>query len=401
MANCARARALGLGSSWLFGLAVIAITAMLSGCGAGDVQAAVAPPPPQVDVAVVQTEEVTDWNTYTGNFEAVDSVELRPRVSGYIDEVRFEEGSEVNQGEILFVIDQRPYQLQLEHAEAELARAKSLLKLARIDLERTEKLLAVKAVSKEEYDQRASTLSQYQAEYQAALTALDQAKLNLEYTEVVSPIAGRVSRAAVTRGNYVTAGSTPLTTLVSLDPIHVSFEADENSFNTLQAQIRNGSLPAPGAGGLPVQVGITGNGEFPFTARLTFIDNRLNPQTGTISVQALLPNPERLFTPGMLARVRLQASRSYAAVMLDDAAIGTDQDRKYVLVVEDGKAQYRNVEVGTLQEGRRVVRRGLQAGEQVVVSGLQRIRPGMPVDARVVQPAQPQARAPQELAFRF
>ncbi len=396
--DCPRARALQLASSLLFGLLIIATAAIISGCGVDDAHAAPGAPATQVDVAVVTTEQVTDWNSFTGHFEAVDSVELRPRVSGYIDEVHFQEGGEVQQGDVLFVIDPRPYQLQLQRAQADLARARSLRKLAKTDLERAEKLLAVKAVSKEEYDQRASGLSQYEAEYQAALAAVDQAQLDLEYTRVVSPISGRVSRADITRGNYVTAGNTVLTTLVSLDPIHVTFEADENSFSTLQAQIHKGTLPGPNSGELPVYVGLANDGDFPYTAQLTFIDNRLNRKTGTISAQALLANPDGQFTPGMLARVRLQAGRSYPAAVIDDAAIGTDQDRKYVLVVENGQVQYRSVQTGSLRDGRRVIRDGLRAGEKVVVSGLQRVRPGMPVEANIVEPA---PRGSGDIAFRF
>ncbi len=371
----------------------------LQGCKAGGAQAAEQAPLPQVEVARVATGRVADWNTFTGHFEAVESVELRPRVSGYIEALNFTEGSDVARGDVLFVIDQRPYQLQLERAQAEVARAKSLREIAQIDLQRSEKLIALKAVSKEEYDQRASKLSQAEAELQAAIAQLDQARLDLEYTRVVSPIDGRVSRAAVTRGNYVTAGSSVLTTLVSLDPIYVTFNADENSFNSLKGLMATGDLPAAQSGELPVHVGLASDGEFPHIGQLTFIDNHLNRATGTIASRALLDNPRGEFTPGMAARVRLQGSGSYSAALVDDAAIGTDQDRRFVLVVnEKGVVEYRRVRTGSLYQGRRIVRDGLEGGEQIVVGGMQRIRPGMTVQPRLVAEKRAESAG---LAFSF
>lgn len=383
----------------LAGLGALLLAGGLQGCKAGSAQAAEQPAAPQVDVSLVATGKVADWNSFTGHFEAVESVDLRPRVSGYIDEVNFAEGSDVAQGDALFVIDQRPYKLQLERARAEVERAKSLRELARIDLDRSEKLIALNAISKEEYDQRASRLSQAEAELQAAVAQLDQARLDLEYTRVVSPIDGRVSRAAVTRGNYVTAGDTVLTTLVSLDPIYVTFNADEQSFNTLKGLMQRGELPAAGSGDLPVHVGLANDSEFPHIGQLTFIDNHLDRTTGTIAARALLENPGGGFTPGMAARVRLQGSGSYRAALVDDTAIGTDQDRKFVMVVNDQDlVEYRQVKTGSLYRGRRIVRDGLEAGEKIVVGGLQRIRPGMTVQANVVQPDTADAA---KLAFRF
>lgn len=384
--------------SLLAGLATLALLATLQGCKAEQAQATTVPAP-QVDVITVSTQTVQDWLHFTGHFEAVDSVQLRPRVSGYIDAVGFKEGGDVNRGDVLFVIDQRPYQLQLQRARAEVERTKAHLELARIDLARVEKLIRVKAVSKEEYDQRASRVSQFIAEHQASLAALEQAKLDLEYTQVVSPIDGRVSRAAVTRGNYVNAGDTILTTLVSLDPIYVSFETDESSFHAFQTLVRNGTLPGPESGQLPVLIGLGNDRNYPYAGQLTFIDNRLNQETGTIAVRALVANNQRQFTPGMLARVRLQASGDYEAALIDPAAIATDQDRKYVLVVnQEGVVEYRRVTLGSLHADQRVVRDGLQSGEQVVISGLQRVRPGMKVDANVIKADPPTAG---DIAYRF
>ncbi len=394
--KAARELTVSLWKPLLAAITSLLVAGSLQGCNSETASAAETPPAPSVDVEVVSTGEVKDWNTFTGHFEAVESVQLRPRVSGYIDEVHFEEGSDVVPGQVLFVIDPRPYELQFERAQAEVERARSLRQLAQIDLDRSEKLIAMKAVSKEEYDQRVSKLSQAEAELHSALAALDQARLDLEYTHVVSPIAGRVSRADVTRGNYVTAGSSVLTTLVSLDPIYVTFNTDEHSFNNLKSLIRAGALPAPGEGGLPVHIGLASDSDFPYQGQLNFIDNRLNRATGTIASRALLANAEGDFTPGMAARVRLQGSGSYQAALVDDAAIGTDQDRKYVLVVNaNSVVEYRRVETGSLYQGQRIVRDGLDAGEKIIVSGLQRVRPGMAVNANIIQPDSA------KLAFRF
>lgn len=363
----------------------LALMATLSGCNSESSHAAAAPSAPAVDVAEVKTHPVTDWNSFTGHFNAIESVQLRPRVSGYIDQVHFEEGSDVHKGDVLFIIDQRPYQLQMERAKADLESARAQRELARIELARSEKLIAVRAVSKEEHDQRASRLSQVEAEYQSAQAALEQAQLDLEYTNVVSPIDGRVSRAEITRGNYVTAGSTVLTTLVSLDPIYVEFESDEHNYNRFRSLIRAGDVPSPSSGETPVFVGLADDDGFPYTAHLDFVDNALNPTTGTIRVRAQIDNPELQFTPGMLARVRLQGSALYDAAVIDGAAIGTDQDRKYVYVVNnEGVVQYRAVELGGVINGKRVVRSGLIAGEKIVVNGLQRVRAGESVQANLV-----------------
>ncbi len=364
----------------LLGIAAVCFVVGLSGCG--DKQTAAAPAAVPVHVATVAAREITDWDIFTGRFEAVESVKLRPRVSGYIDAVKFVEGKEVKKGEVLFQIDPRPYRVKLEHAQAELARAQSQSELSTTELARTQKLLSARAVSQEEYDRRASQRSQNLADMQAARAAVDAAKLDLEYTEVVSPIDGRVSRAEFTTGNYVNAGESVLTSVVSLDPIYVSFEGDEQTYLKYNELAKRGELPNTREGGKPVNIGLANETDFPHGGTMNFVDNALNPETGTIRVRALVKNPERLFTPGMLARVQLQGSGKYSAPLIDEHAIGTDQDRKYVMVVNaQGVAEHREVELGGVYDEQRVVRKGLNAGEKIIVGGLQRVRPGTPVKA--------------------
>ncbi len=362
--------------------------ALLTGCG-GD-KAASAAMLPTVEVSVVQIQPVTDWNDFTGHFNAVESVQLRPRVSGYIDKVQFEEGSDVSQGQVLFVIDQHPYQLQLQSAEAELNRAAAELKLAQSEMARSKKLLAVHAVSQEEFEQRLSSQNQLESQYQVAQAAYKQAQLNMEYTKVVSPVAGRVSRAIVTRGNYVTSGDTVLTSIVSLDPIYVEFSSDEQRYQNYRQLLRSGALATSGDKQTPVFVGLESDDNFPYTGQLTFIDNAVNSATGAIAIRAQISNPDKHFTPGMLARVRLQGSTPYQAAVINDAAIGTDQGSQFVLVVDaNNVVQRQTVTTGGRVGSERVVRTGLKGGEKIIVNGLLRVRPGATVDAQLAKDAQP------------
>lgn len=369
-------------------LVLAAAAALLAGCGSAESAAQpAAPAPPPVRVTAAISREVTDWDGFTGRFEAVEHVELRPRVSGYIDELRFIEGKEVARDEVLFAIDARPYRLELAGAEAELARVQATSELADSERARAGRLLDAKAISRQEYDQRVSRYSQSQAELRAARAAVDTARLNLEFTQVRSPIAGRVSRANVTSGNYVSAGQTVLTSVVSLDPIYVSFEGDEQTYLKHQAQAQRGERPSSRDAANPVRVGLSNETGYPHEGRMNFVDNALNPATGTIRGRAVLPNPGRLFVPGMFARVQLLGSARYPATLISDESVGTDQDRRYVLVVKsDNSVEYRAVGLGGIHDGLRVVERGLAAGERVILGGLQRARPGMTV-------------APQEVAL--
>jgi RND family efflux transporter MFP subunit len=371
---------------------VVAIAAALTltGCGsnvaAQAAAAAAAAPPPQVDVAQVISKQVTEFDEFTGRFEAVERVEIRPRVSGYIASVNFAEGREVHKGDVLFVIDQRPYEADYKHAKAQLDQARSQSTLAKSERERATKLLQAHAISQEEYDTRVAGLEQADANVEAAQAALDTSALNLTFTKITAPISGRISRALVTEGNLVSTGQTLLTTLVSIDPIYVRFDGDEQAFLRYakiarEAQAKSSGKPnEAGTTGSPVMVGLANEPGYPHQGVMVFVDNELDPTTGTIRGRARLDNRDRAFTPGLFARVKLMGSNQYNALLINDSAIGTDQTVRYVLVVgADNKVQYRPVKLGPIIDGLRVVTDGLKAGETIVVSGLQRVRPGSPV----------------------
>jgi RND family efflux transporter MFP subunit len=370
--------------------AVAATTLTLSGCGRNEAaEAHAAPPAPQVTVAAAISRKITESDEFTGRFEAVERVELRPRVSGYIASVNFKEGSEVRKGDVLFVIDPRPYQAERDKAAAGLAQARSQLVLARTERERGTKLLAQHAISQEEYDTRTAGSEQAEANVEAAKAALDAAALNLEFTRVTAPISGRISRALVTSGNFVTSGQTPLTTLVSLDPIYVTFDGDEQAF-LKYSRARESAASQAGEARSPVQVGLASESGYPHEGVMVFVDNALDPATGTIRSRALLDNHAREFTPGLFARIRLLGAAQHDAVLVNDSAVGTDQTVRYVLVVDKAnKVEYRPVVLGPVVEGLRVVQSGLSPGEVIVVNGLQRVRPGAQVQPQRVAMGEP------------
>ena len=334
---------------------------------------------PQVTVAPAIERVVADWDEFTGHFEAVNSVEVRPRVGGFVQRVAFTEGATVHQGDVLFVIDQRPYEAEVARAEAVLAQARTRNQLAGMEVERAKKLVNTQAISREELDARTSGQAEGDAAIRAAEAAVKIARLNLEWTVVRAPISGRVGRAEITPGNLVQAGApspTLLTTIVSLDPIYVYFDTDE------QAYLKYMSAPAAGANGRPILIGLANETGFPHEGRLNFVDNRVDGASGTIRARALLSNPNRLFTPGLFARVRLLGSDRHTATLVQDQAIGTDQDRKFVLVLKtDNTVEYRPIVTGRVFDGLRTVESGLKPGERVVINGLMRVRPGMKVAA--------------------
>ncbi|MGH8750651.1 MAG: efflux RND transporter periplasmic adaptor subunit, partial [Burkholderiales bacterium] len=345
---------------------------------------------PQVSVAAVIEKEVSEWDEFTGRLEAVERVEIRPRISGYIDKIHFREGAEVKKGDLLFEIDPRPQQAELARTEAELARADTKVKLARSELARAEKLLQSQAISRQEYDQLVSGQQDSSAAVKAAQAALLTARLNLEYTKVRSPINGRTSRAEVTAGNLVTGGgggapSTLLTTVVSLDPIYAAFEGDEQIYLKYGELNRRGERISSREKRNPVYLGLADEEGHPHKGYMEFVDNALNPQTGTIRGRAVFDNKERRFTPGLFARLKLIGSGTYKAVLINDKAVGTDQSKKFVLVVgTDNKTLYREVKLGPLIEGLRVIKQGLKGGETIVVNGLQRVHPGDAVTPQLV-----------------
>jgi multidrug efflux system membrane fusion protein len=359
-----------------------------------------APPPPAVTVAPVLEREINEWDEFTGRLEAVDAVEIRPRVSGYVQRVAFAEGKEVKKGDVLFVIDPRPYEADLARAEAQLEQARTRADLAGKDVERARKLVEVQAISREEFDSRTSGQAEAASSIRAAEAAVTTARLNLEWTRVRSPINGRVSRAEVTAGNLVQAGpptATLLTTVVSLDPIYVYFEGDEQTYLKYVDLAREGSRPSSRDHRNPIYLGLANEDGFPHQGYVDFVDNRLNPETGTIRARAVFSNKDRIFTPGLFARLKLIGSGRYKAMLIQDRAIGTDQDKKFVLVLKpDSTVDYRPVQPGRLVDGLRIVRSGLKPGDRIVINGLQRVRPGMkvtPTAASMVPDSAPPAAA--------
>lgn len=369
----------------LTGGALIAL--LLASCDNSVAQNA-APPAPVVSAADVVVKSISQWDSFNGRIEAVESVQLRPRVSGYIEKVNYTDGQEVKKGEVLFTIDDRTYRAALEQAQATLARAKTQASLARSEANRTDKLINTNVVSREEWEQRRSAATQALADIRAAQAAVDAAQLNLDFTRVTAPIDGRASRALITSGNLVTAGDSAsvLTTVVSQKTVYVYFDVDESTYLHYQNLARSGQGAASNHLALPVEIGLVGEDGYPHQGKVDFLDNQLTPSTGTIRMRALLDNAQRLFTPGLFARVRLPGSAEFKATLIDDKAVLTDQDRKYVYIVDkEGKAQRRDIKPGRLAAGLRIVQQGLNPGDKVIVDGLQKVfMPGMPVDAKTV-----------------
>ena len=345
------------------------------------------PPPPKVTVVQPLEREITEWDEYTARFEAVESVEVRPRVSGYLQAIHFKDGALVHAGDLLFLIDPRPYEAALRRAEAELHLSRARLALAQSNFARVGDLLPSHAISKEEADIRESNLRQAEASVQEAQAALDEATLQVEFTHITAAVSGRIGRRLVTVGNLITGGvgtqGTLLTTIVSLDPIYAYFEADERAFLKYTRLAMSGQRPSSREYGNPVRVALGDETDFSHEGVMDFVDNQLDRGTGTIIGRAILPNPDLTLTPGLFARLRLPGSGAYRALLLPDEAVATDQSRKFVFVINaDSKAEYRPVATGPLIDGLRVVRDGLTAQDWVVVAGMQRLRPDIKVDVQ-------------------
>lgn len=367
------------------------LAAGLAGCGArGEAEAAVELPLPQVDVATVQAEEVVLWSSFTGRVVAPETVVLRPRVTGYVEKVSFVEGDLVNQGDVLFEIDPRPYQARALLAQAQLTQEQSRLELAHSQAERAKKLWDDQAISREEYEQRQAHLNAAQAAVGAAEANLESADLELEYTTIRAPISGRIGRAEITQGNLAAADTTILTSLVSVDPLYVYFESDQaaaqsNPFNHSDAAV-------------PVRIEVEHQELTHLEGQLDFINNQYDTSTGTLSYRARFSNPGKHVWPGQFARVHMPVSVARQAITIDEKALLTDQDRRYVYVLDnDNTVTRRYVEVGRRFRGLRVVESGLQSGEQVVVNGVQKVLfPGMQVAPQLVEMRDPED--PQQLA---
>ena len=352
-----------------------------SGCGKAPEATQSAMPPPTVSVATVIEQEVTEWDEVTGRLEAPESVEIRPRVSGFIDRVAFEEGALVKKGELLFQIDPRPFQAQVKRLEAELQQARATQQRTASEARRGERLRASNAISAELADARVSAASEAKSAAAAIQAQLEAAKLDLGFTRVTAPIDGRVGRALITAGNLVNAGEALLTTLVSTDKVYAYFEADERTYLKYRELAREGQRGEA----TPVYLGLSSEQGHPHLGHMDFIDNQVDPRTGTIRGRAVFDNRDGRFTPGLYARLRLVGSATYDAVLIKDVAVGTDLGKKFVLVLgEDGTVAYRSVELGPKLEGLRIVRSGLGEGETIVVNGLQRVRPGNTVEPQNV-----------------
>ncbi len=342
------------------------------------------PPPPKVTVSQPINREVVEWEEYTGRLEAMESVEVRARVNGYLQSIHFKNGTTVKQGDLLFVIDPRPYQAELERAKAEVALANARLERTGKDLARAQMLVRSRAVSEEEVDTRVSDQRQAQETVQAARAMVNAAQLNVEFTQVRAPISGRISRNLVSVGNLINGGSTQstlLTTIVSLDPIYCYFEADERSYLKGIRQLRNGDRTNGRASRQPVYVALADEENFPHQGSIDFVDNRLDQNTGTITARAVLPNSDLLLAPGLFARVRIPAGDKYKALMLPPEAVGSDLSQQFVFVVdEQNLVQYRKVTPGPIIDGLRVIRDGLQPDDWVIVKGVQRAKTGAKVD---------------------
>lgn len=360
----------------------LAAALLLSACSKGDEvsqQQAAA----KVSVAEVIEQPINEWDEFTGRLEAPESVEIRPRVSGYIDKVAFHEGSLVKKGDLLFQIDPRPFEAEVKRLQAQLQQARADYTRTANEARRGDRLRQSNAISAELADARSSAATAAQAQVAAVQAQLDNAQLNLGFTRITAPIDGRVSRAEITSGNLVNAGESLLTSVVSTDKVYAYFDADERVFLKYVELARKSGGDARGDS--PVYLGLSSEDGHPHRGQLDFLDNQVNPRTGTIRGRAVFDNRDGEFTPGLYARLKLVGSETYPAALVKDEAIGTDLGKKFVLVLgKDNTVNYRAIELGPKLEGLRIVRSGLAKGEQIVVNGLQRAMPGAAVEPQSV-----------------
>ncbi|MEB0076135.1 efflux RND transporter periplasmic adaptor subunit [Pseudomonas sp. CCI3.2] len=357
-------------------LAALALI-VISACGQHGPAAAAAPAAAKVTVAKVLEQPVNEWDEFTGRLEAPETVEIRPRVSGQIDQVSFTDGALVKKGDTLYQIDPRPFLSEVHRLQAQLAQARAAQTRTGNEAQRGQRLLSSNAISAELADTRTTSAQEAKAGVDAIQAQLDLARLNLSFTRVTSPISGRVSRAEITAGNIVTADVTALTSVVSTDKVYAYFDADERVFLKYKELARKGKRGQA----TPVFLGLSNEEGNTHQGTMNFIDNQVNPQTGTIRGRAVFDNADGQFTPGLYARLKLVGSGTYSAVLINDEAVGTDLGKKFVLVIgADNKSAYRSVELGPKLEGLRIVRSGLSKDDTIVVKGLQRVRPGTVVD---------------------
>ena len=367
-------------------ISAILIGWLFTGCGKHAQQPT--PPPPAVSVVQPIAREIVEWDDYIGRLESPETVEVRARVSGYLDKVHFKEGKEVKKGDLLFTIDPRPYQAEFDHADAEYQRATSQAALAKNDFERAKRLISTKAISEEDYDTKAKTYAAAQAAVMSAKAATDLAKLNLEFTGIRAPIDGRISRAQVTEGNLVSSGlsgvgASLLTTIVSLDPLYCYGDADERAILKYIRLSKEGKRESARYKEIPAEVELADETGFPHKGYMDFVDNRIDPNTGTMRARGVFSNADHSLSPGFFARIRIPGSGKYPALLIPDRALGSDQAQKFLYVVNaEKKVEFRPVEIGPMIDGLRVVRSGLKAEEQIIIEGLLRVRPGVVVDPK-------------------
>jgi multidrug efflux system membrane fusion protein len=373
----------------MLALGALLIAVLLSACDRPQAQSKSSPaaaPPPGVTTSQPVVSEIVEWDEYTGRFEAVASVEVRARVSGYVDKIAFVDGQPVKKGDLLFVIDPRPFERAVAQAQAELEQARTRSQNTALDVERGRPLLERKIMSEKVFDDRANLQREAESAVKVAEAKVATAELELAFTRITAPIDGRISRATVSLGSWISAGgaanATLLTLIVTQDPIHIYFDISENNYIKYKRLAERGALAGNDRAGAEVGVALPDETTFAHRGRLDFIDNRLDPGTATMRARAILANADQMFSPGMFARVRLAGTPLQSTVLLPDAAIGTDQANKFVLVVaDDGLVSRRIVRLGPLYQGLRVIRSGVEAQDWVVTSGLQRARPGQKVTA--------------------
>jgi membrane fusion protein, multidrug efflux system len=391
------------------GAAVAALTgiaAAVLGLGAPRVEATAptAPPPAPVSVATVALQQITAWDEFSGRLEAVERVDVRSRVAGTVQAVHFREGGLVKAGDLLITIDPAPYAAEVDRAEAQVVSAQARVAYTTSEHERARRLWDVQAIAERELEERANARRAADADLRAAQAALQSARLNLGYTQVRAPVAGRVGKLEVTVGNLVAAGpgAPVLTTLVSVSPIYASFEADEQVLARALKDLPAAAGGRPALESIPVHMGTAASAELPFEGHLQLVDNQVDARSGTVRLRAVFDNADGKLMPGQFARLSMGRARAEEALLVNERAVGTDQNKKFVLVVgADNKAEYREISLGATAEGLRVVTTGLAAGERIVVNGLQRVRPGAVVapqpvsmDAKTEAQARP-AGAPQ------
>ncbi len=346
-------------------------------------------PPAPVTLAAVEQQELVEWEEFTGRVEPVETVDLRPRVSGYITQVHFQAGALVKTGDVLFTIDQRPFETKLRTAKAEVKRAEANAQAMKREFDRVSALLAAKAIAPEQAETRESMNLQALAGLESARATEHSAEIEFEHSLVKAPINGRISRAITTTGNFVTAGTTLLTTIVTVDPVYVYTDIDENSLLKLQALQREKKLFTDDKGRVPVELQLSNETSFPHKGHVESFDNRLDAGTGSMVMRAEFSNTDGVLTPGLFARVRLPMTSKYPALLIDEKSILTDQANKYVLGVDDKNISvYKPIVIGPAIEGKRIIRSGLKAGEKIIINGQARLpQPGMPVAPIEAAPA--------------